>query len=1420
MIKERKGSLFKKAMAVLLSAALFAGMLEGITPLSVFAADGVIRDFASLKSAVEGASGSRTFTIGADIQMTGTITVPAGSVVTLKSDGNHTLKRASSYGDMFCVNGALKIGDEGGQSGSLTLDGGAVWYGSDNEILGRGTSNRGVSAGGSLICGNENSSIYLYRGAILQNNRSADGNCGGAATLVQSSRLYINDGSVIRNNYSSGGGGAVKVWYGSSIIMSGGEIYGCQANTHGGAFQVFGQKQSSSLYEMSHCSISGGVIRNNLCNRYGGAIAVSNYSGMELSGNAKIAGNRTTSTGTYPGGGIAFADNDTSLSVSGTVVISENTRGDGQSDNLHIGTYNCNKITLGNLSEGARIGITMKSAGVFTGSAGEDYQTHFFSDDSGYSINRQDGNALVLVRGQTYPVHSCSAMGSSLKFRRLPETAGGALPAGNYYLDRNVELTSAFIINGTVNLCLNGYQIRQTTDGQRLVTVENGGRLNLCDCNGSNGVHTITSPVTGGSVEISGGLLTGGRSSGLGGAVMIDTGGAFYMHGGTLAANTSRGSGGHGGGVRAEGLFCMYGGKISHNKTGCGGGLCICDGETRISGGEISYNESTDDGGGVFFESGGPAVFSMSGGSIVNNKAVSCGGGVHYYTGVMEVSGSAVIRDNTTVNNGTDNVYMDSGRVLSTGTFSSGAQIGVSTQTTPTETSAVPVTDAGSRDNSGYFFADNEECRIFNENNTVKLGIQDTTAPTGEIRIDSNHWNGFLNTITFGIFFKETKNVVIMAEDTGSGVDSVSYYVSETPLPIDRVEAIDNWTEGAAFNIEPDKTCVVYARLEDKQGNIAYISSDGLVFDKTPPAIQGVTEGETYCISKEVTVKDDHLDRVMVNGAEVSLTGDKYEVIGAEGIQTIEAVDRAGNRTTVSVTVNESHDYTEQKHDAAGHWQECQCGDKTSVEEHGFGDWVTDREATESEEGTKHRDCGVCGYREEGTIPKKEETHVHDYNIQKYNETSHWQECECGDKTSVEEHGFGDWVTDREATESEEGTKHRDCGVCGYREEGTIPKKEETHVHDYNIQKYNETSHWQECECGDKTSVEEHGFGDWVTDREATESEEGTKHRDCGVCGYRENETIPKIETGNNPGEDDNPGVNENPKEIHGEVEKSGNAPDMALAMTSEELADIILTETERNQLESGVGIRIILQVKDAEDTVSDGDKMAVTAALQGFSVGQYLDVSLYKLIGESRSDIHETEKKLMITIAIPETLKNGDGGKTRTFAVIRVHNGQAERLQDMDSNEDTITIATDRFSTYVIVYQDIVKEGGSLENPGGNGGNAAGAGGAAGTGEENKKGGQTKDGEPKTGYRSPIELYATLSMIAGFGYLLLYFSSENSGMTEEKKKELVSKLAEWGKRGGKLRRLTALTVIFVLLVYYHGIGKKNALKWKKLCER
>ena len=38
-----------------------------------------------------------------------------------------------------------------------------------------------------------------------------------------------------------------------------------------------------------------------------------------------------------------------------------------------------------------------------------------------------------------------------------------------------------------------------------------------------------------------------------------------------------------------------------------------------------------------------------------------------------------------------------------------------------------------------------------------------------------------------------------------------------------------------------------------------------------------------------------------------------------------------------------------------------------------------------------------------------------------------------------------------------------------------------------------------------------------------------------------------------------------------------------------------------------------------------------------------------------------------------------------------------------------------------------------------------------------------------------------------------------------------------WAKRGKKLRRYVALAVIFCVLVYYHGIGKRSAYNLKNI---
>lgn len=274
-------------------------------------------------------------------------------------------------------------------------------------------------------------------------------------------------------------------------------------------------------------------------------------------------------------------------------------------------------------------------------------------------------------------------------------------------------------------------------------------------------------------------------------------------------------------------------------------------------------------------------------------------------------------------------------------------------------------------------------------------------------------------------------------------------------------------------------------------------------------------------------------------------------------------------------------------------------------------------------------------------------------------------------------------------------------------------------------------------------------------------------------------------------------------------------APATVITTPQENLEDTVLTAAEKQQKADGADIRIELDVKVAAAEAGAADRALVEEALRGsaagYILGQYLDINLYKVIGDSRTAITQTDGKITVRIDVPESLKNTDSTKTRTFAVIRAHDGKAQLLADLDQNADTITIETDRFSTYAIVYKDTASAAG---NPDGGDGGIVQLRAESGSGKESGNG---KDDEPKTGDNTPIELSATLAMIAGFGYLLLYFMDRERGMTEERKKELVSCLVTWAKQGGKIRKYLALAAIFVLLVYYHSIGKKICVEWKEV---
>lgn len=356
----------------------------------------------------------------------------------------------------------------------------------------------------------------------------------------------------------------------------------------------------------------------------------------------------------------------------------------------------------------------------------------------------------------------------------------------------------------------------------------------------------------------------------------------------------------------------------------------------------------------------------------------------------------------------------------------------------------------------------------------------------------------------------------------------------------------------------------------------------------------------------------------------------------------------------------------------------------------------------------------------------------------------------------------------------------------------------EEHSHDYGEWQHDDTQHWKVCSCGEEIGRGNHDLGNWITDREATATEAGTKHRECQTCGYRQTETIPATGT--------EPGIGT----VTPEIKLGANAPKTNISTPSEELKDMLLTDEEKQQMWNGTNVKIVLEVQDAGNTVSVLDRAAVRQALNGFTEGLYLNIDLYKLAGADRTNIHETAKKIRIVITVPEALRNDDSNRTRTFAVIRLHDGRAELLTDLDGSADTITIETDHFSVYAIVYKDTANDGsgggnngnddnngggndngGSDNNGGGNdnggsdnngSGNDNGGSGNNGNGNNsgNNYSGQnnsnlndtkpesSKDNEPKTGDAAPIKIYVTLAMMAGFIWLLLYFTDRERGMTEE----------------------------------------------------
>ena len=85
-----------------------------------------------------------------------------------------------------------------------------------------------------------------------------------------------------------------------------------------------------------------------------------------------------------------------------------------------------------------------------------------------------------------------------------------------------------------------------------------------------------------------------------------------------------------------------------------------------------------------------------------------------------------------------------------------------------------------------------------------------------------------------------------------------------------------------------------------------------------------------------------------------------------------------------------------------------------------------------------------------------------------------------------------------------------------------------------------------------------------------------------------------------------------------------------------------------------------------------------------------YLDIVLKAAVGESTRVVTDTNEALTMKITVPESLRNTDTSKKRTYDIVRVHGKDAVVLSSEFNQDDmTITFTTGQFSTYAVVYKD-----------------------------------------------------------------------------------------------------------------------------------
>lgn len=1011
-------------------------------------------------------------TAGGEVTLTGSFEISekmdivVTRPVTLNLNGNTVTKSYSELNHYFIVikdGGSLTIdGANGGKleaagsrgygiqlqsGGTLIVNSGTLEANQEVIDIDDGSSNIKVEINGGVIKNTaSDSAINIREGAVVDIT-------GGEIIAPSSNALFVNSYGVtpqinISGGTLTGGQWTVYVSQGADVTVSGNASLTTTGNT--GAIHLDG-----SSYYPSTLLIEGGEIQGDYVavdaegyskiTMTGGSITTNRSAAMELSENA---------TADISDGALTTTASSAALNVNGTdarAAISGGTFTSGKASQTALsGSEEQITVTGGTFStdveEYVYDGLTLvdNDDGTFTvdqmeevwlnGTSGDDTNTGADQDKAvktlEHALNLVADDGVIYICGQVTVDSALTVEGATI------ERANGFTGTLIRVTGTGTELT---LVNATIDGKKTGSRTGELVDvtAGATLSVEEGTKL--IDNN-----ETAIQVEANSTLDMNGGEISGNAASTWGGGIVND-GGIVNLNGGFITRNTS---GGVGGGV-----------------------VTVNGGTTTLNGATISDNTAAHNGGGVYVQgsnAGKETVFEMKDGAITANAATGgFGGGIYalYHTGkiTVRISGGSI----------TDNVMRRSGAAVGLeGEYGNYPSI---------ELSGTPNIEGD------VFLYDREEGPV--------IHITGAFAPAEPIVLSVNRGAAGTVAVSYAEGIEPDAGQFVSESETIGLKQDGQNLVWAKMLKIS-FKSEDNKTTYQTVYVLPDTT--IDAGLAPMLTQTGY----------TLAGWHRLGVEEAWDFTTDIATKNMTLQAIWnLNAPDVNvIVDDANPHIGTEAVLTAsishelsdltytyqwykdgEALDGETNST---LTVSVAGSYTVEVIASDGAKQSAAVESEAleiTIEDHIFGEWTTVSSPTCTDAGSAQRVCQVCNFTETDQLdPLGHE----------------WED------------GF---TVDQAPTCTAGGSQSIHCKHCDAVKDSTvIPATGHSFGDDW---KSDAARHWHACTvCGAVQDLQAHTFA-WVTDQEASASENGSRHEQCTVCGYaKPAETIPATGT-NQPGD-------------------------------------------------------------------------------------------------------------------------------------------------------------------------------------------------------------------------------------------------------------------------------------------------------------